>query len=395
MLYVGIDIAKNKHDFYIMGENKEKIVGPTTIKNNLEGFTFLLQSIHRITHNALDVHIGLESTGHYGYNLTHFLYNQGFIIYLMNPKRTSDMHKASTLRKTKTDKVDAQMLANIVYAERDILTPYTTKSYHIEQLKSLTRYRSDLVRDNAELKTSLKRLINILFPEYDGIFSSIHGECSYALLSEFPSKDSIAKANIVRLSNIISHATRGRYGRTIAEQIRNIAKNSIGTDSPVQSRELQDTIERIRHLTKKINQLDQEINQRMNGVNTSIITIPGIGSTLAAVIVSEIGDINKFSHPDKLVAFAGLSPSTYQSGQFLGTYAKMEKRGSRQLRYAIMMAAEYAARYNPYFAHQLHKKRCEGKAYRVAVSHVARNLLRLINRMEITGEPYHQPILPD
>lgn len=356
MLYVGIDIAKNKHDFYIMGENKEKLVGPVTINNNLEGFNSLLQSIRQIINDSTSVCIGLESTGHYGYNLTHFLYEQGFTIYLLNPKHVSDMHKASTLRKTKTDKVDAQMLTNIVYAERDTLTPYTAKSYHIEQLKSLTRYRSDLVRDNAKLKSSVKRLINILFPEYDGFFSNVHGACSYALLSEFPSKESIAKANIVRLTNIMSHTTRGRYGREAAKQIRELARNSIGTESPVQSMELRDTIERIHHLTKKVNQLNQEISCQLHEINTSITTIPGIGDVLAAIIVSEIGDINRFPHPDKLVAFAGLSPSTYQSGQFLGTHAKMEKRGSRHLRYAVMLSAEYAARCNPYFARQLHKK---------------------------------------
>lgn len=395
MLYVGIDIAKLKHDFYIMRENKTKLIGPVTIKNDIVGFTTLLQSIQGFMDSYSEcpahVYIGLESTGHYGYNLIHFLRGQDFTIYLLNPKRTSDMHKASTLRKTKTDKVDARMLANIVYAERDTLTPYTAKSYHMEQLKSLTRYRSRLVRDNAKLKTSLRRLVTILFPEYDGIFSRIHGECSYALLSEFPDKESMAKANIIRLTNIISHTTRGRHGRATALRIRELAKTSIGTISPVQSMELKDTIERIQCLTTKINELDKDISRRMTVLDSPIATIPGIGSILSAIIVAEIGDIGRFAHPDKLVAFAGLSPSIYQSGQFLGTHAKMEKRGSRQLRYAIMRAAESAARYNTYFAHQLHKKCCEGKAYRVAVSHVARNLLRLIYRMMLTGEAYHQP----
>lgn len=389
MLYVGIDIAKDKHDFFILGENKEKLIGPITIPNTLEGFNILVKAIYGITVCSKDVRIGLESTGHYGCNLIHFLLQQGFTLYLLNPKHTSDMHKASTLRKTKTDKVDAKMLASIVYAESDTLTPYTATSYHIEELKSLTRYRTRLVQDCTRLKISLKRLVNILFPEYDSVFSNLHSECSYTLLSEFPSKEFLTKANIVRLTNIISRTTRGRYKRATAEQIRNLAKGSIGMISEVRSMELQDTIERIRHLTAKIRQLDQIISERMQEVDTKITTIPGIGNTLAAIIVSEIGDIRRFSHPDKLVAFAGLSPSIYQSGHFLGTHAKMEKRGSRQLRCAIMLSAEHAARYNPYFASQLHKKRCEGKAYRVAVSHVARNLLRLIYRMEITKEAYH------
>ena len=131
----------------------------------------------------------------------------------------------------------------------------------------------------------------------------------------------------------------------------------------------------------------------MKEVDSPVSTIPGIGKVLAAIIISETGSMTRFKNPDKLVAYAGISPTTYQSGQYKASIARMEKRGSRQLRYAIMQAAEHAARYCDYFARQMQKKRAEGKSYRVAISHVARNLLRLIYRMEITGEIYHAPAL--
>ena len=116
MLYVGIDIARSKHDFFIMGESGEKIAGPITIKNSLNGFEKLIQTINDNNgdKNGINtgddemskVYIGMESTGHYGNNLLHYLYEKGFTIYLMNPKLTSDIRKSTSLRKTKTDRID-------------------------------------------------------------------------------------------------------------------------------------------------------------------------------------------------------------------------------------------------------------------------------------------------
>ncbi|MDO5475428.1 MAG: IS110 family transposase [Candidatus Saccharibacteria bacterium] len=397
MLYIGIDVARSKHDFFIMGENGKRVAGPITIRNNLDGFTRLIRVIQECK-NAQedilgDVFIGMESTGHYGDNILNYLYEKGFTIYVMNPKLTSDIRKSTSLRKTKTDKIDSRAIANIVRTHREEFEPFTIKSYHISELKSLTRYRQSLVSDRSRLKNSVKRLIIILFPEYDEIFSDIHGETSYAILTEFPGSIELAKANIIKLTNIISKASNNRYKREMAERIRNVARNSIGTTSKVKSEELRDTIERIRQLSAKISELDKRIDEMMKEVDSPISTIPGVGKVLAAIIISETGNIARFKNSDKLVAYAGISPTIYQSGQYIAPIAKMEKRGSRQLRYAIMLAAEQVARNCQYFAAQMQKKRAEGKSYRVAISHIARNLIRLIYRMELTGETYHAPSL--
>ena len=403
MLYIGIDIARSKHDFFIMGESGERIAGPITIKNSLNGFEKLIQTINDNNgdKNGIntgddgmgEVYIGMESTGHYGDNILHYLYEKGFTVYLMNPKLTSDIRKSTSLRKTKTDRIDCRSIAKIVRDHREELTPFTIKSYHISELKSLTRYRQNLVDDRSRLKNSIKRLINILFPEYDDLFADVHSNTSYAILSEFPGHNELATANIIRLTNIIVKVSNGYYGRDKAEKIREYARRSIGTTSAVKSEELKDTIERIRRLSNKITELDRRINDMMEEINSPITSIPGIGNVLAAAIISEVGDIGRFKNSDKLVAYAGISPSTYQSGQYKAPNVRMEKRGSRQLRYAIMLAAEHVARSCQYFSLQMQKKRIEGKTYRVAVSHIARNLIRLIYRMELTGETYHTPSL--
>ena len=106
------------------------------------------------------------------------------------------------------------------------------------------------------------------------------------------------------------------------------------------------------------------------------------------MIIAEIGDFNRFSSPDKILAYAGLSPSTYQSGQLDSSYSHMEKRGSRYLRYALFNATKFVCIWDNRFAVYLAKKRAEGKHYNVAISHAAKKLVRVIYRMEITGLSY-------
>ena len=119
-----------------------------------------------------------------------------------------------------------------------------------------------------------------------------------------------------------------------------------------------------------------------------MLDIPGMGPRMAAVIVAEIGDFRRFSSPDKLLAYAGLSPTTYQSGQLTSTYAKMEKRGSRYLRYALFNAAKYVCVWDPTFRAYLAKKRAEGKHYYVAVSHASRKLIRVMYALENKKESF-------
>src|SRR5699024_1968042 len=119
-----------------------------------------------------------------------------------------------------------------------------------------------------------------------------------------------------------------------------------------------------------------------------ISTIPGLGFRMAAMILAEVGDFTRFDSPDKLLAYAGMSPSTYQSGQLKNCYPHMEKRGSRYLRYALYNATKYVCHWDPTFAAYLAKKRAEGKHYNVALSHAAKKLVRLIFAMEKSRQPY-------
>ena len=269
------------------------------------------------------------------------------------------------------------------------LKPYTDTAYHNEELKSLTRYRFEKVTERAKLKTSVSRLVTILFPELEKLFPTLHIPSIYALLSEFPGAEQIANAHLTRLKSLLEEASKGRYKRDTAVAIRDAARESIGAVMPAKSLELKHTIRLIRELTEEINEIETAIKAIMDEIQSPITTIPGVGTQMAAVIIAEIGDFSRFDSPDKILAFSGMSPSTYQSGQLTNCYSHMEKRGSRYLRYALYQAAQHVCRWNPTFAGYLAKKRAEGKHYTVALSHAAKKLVRLMYAMEKSRQPYN------
>jgi transposase len=268
------------------------------------------------------------------------------------------------------------------------LKSYSDTSYHNEELKSLTRYRFDKVKNRAVLKQSVSRLVCILFPELENLVPTLHMASVYALLSEFPSANAIASAHLTRLTNLLSESSKGRYGKDTAVMFREAARTSIASHMPAKSLELKHTIKLIQELTSEIDEIENEIRSIMDEIHSPILTIPGISYRMGAMILAEIGDFSRFDSPDKILAYAGMSPSTYQSGQLDNCYSHMEKRGSRYLRYALYNATKYVCHWDESFGTYLAKKRAEGKHYNVALSHAAKKLVRTIYAMEKSRQPY-------
>ena len=387
MIYVGIDVAKDKHDCFITNFDGEVLFKAFTIANNLDGFNDLYQKIVSVTEDITKVKVGLEATGHYSYNLLGYLIDKSLPTYVINPLHTNLYRKSLSLRQTKTDKVDARTIASILMSDVN-LKSYSDISYHNEELKSLTRYRFDKVQERAKLKTSVSRLVCILFPELEKLVPSLHMASVYALLSEFPSAHSVASAHLTRLTNLLSESSRGRYGKDTAITFRESARNSIGSNMPAKSLELKHTIKLIQELTSEIDEIETKIKSIMDEINSPILTIPGISYSMGAMILAEIGDFSRFDSADKILAYAGMSPSTYQSGQLDNCYSHMEKRGSRYLRYALYNATKYVCHWDESFGAYLAKKRSEGKHYNVALSHATKKLVRTIYAMEKSRQTY-------
>ena len=358
VISVGIDVSKDKHDCFIVSSEGEVLVDVFTIPNTMDGFQYLLQRIRDCTAPQDKIKVGLEATGHYSYNLLGFLLDNGLATYVLNPLRTNLYRKSLSLRKTKTDRVDARTIASMLLSDAG-LKPYTNTAYHNEELKSLTRYRFDKVKERSKLKSSVSRLVCILFPELEKLVSSLHIASVYALLEEFPGAKQISAAHLTRLKTLLETASKGRCKRDMALEIRDAARNSIGSRMPAKSLELQHTIRLIRELDIEIAEIEEQIQSIMDELDSPITTIPGLGFRMAAMILAEVGDFSRFDSP------------------------------SRYLRYALYNAAKYVCHWDLTFADYLAKKRAEGKHYNVAISHAAKKLIRLIFAMEKSGAPYY------
>jgi|SRR5699024_4675076 len=383
MLLIGIDVAKDKHDCFICDSEGNVIKDVFTFSNDREGFNLLLSFMPTSSEN---VKVGLEATGHYSLNLINFLIDNGYSPVVFNPLQINLFRKAHTLRKTKTDKIDAKLIA-LMLSSSDA-KPHLDLSYHVTELKSLTRYRSRLKDQLARLKISLARIIEIVFPELEDCVYSINQKSTMALLYEFPSKELIANAHLTRLTNLLKDNSKGRYSKDKALEIRNVASNSIGTSSDASSFELVQTIDMINFYSSKIDELDAKIKDIMIELNSPILSIPGISYNLGSIILAEIVDINRFDTPAQLQAFAGLDPATHQSGKFIATGVSMVKRGSPYLRWAILNASRLIAMRDPYFKDYYQRKRKEGKHHFVALTHVAKKLIRVIFKLLKTNTQF-------
>jgi len=381
MIYVGIDVAKEKHDCCILGPDGEVFKNSFTFTNDRKGFNELLAAILNALQDDLPdkVCAGLESTGHYCTNLVAFLRANGFEPVVLNPLSVNLFRKSQTLRKTKTDKADARFIAAMLLTSDSI--PRTSVSYHIEELKVLTRSRSRLVGYRSRLKISLTRLLDVVFPELSDLVWSTNQKSVYCLLLELPNTQAIAHCRIDRLTNILSSGSHGKYDREKAFEIRQAATDSIGSNSPALAFELQQTIRLVQNVQIELDLLDKRIKEVVKSTKTPLLTIPGIGHTLAGIILAEIGTIERFRTPAQLLAFAGMEPSTFQSGKFNANQTPMVKRGSTYLRWAVLQAARLVAMRDQTFRDYLLKKRCEGKHFNVALSHVGKKLIRVIFHM--------------
>jgi len=378
MLYIGIDVASRKHDCCIIAGDGAVLRENIIIKNNLEGFESLLSQIRSCPHknNFSDVKIGLEATGHYNKNITEFLRKHNLNVTVLNPLQVNLLQKADSLRKTRTDKSAAIFIAQMMFSRQQPLK--LPVSNEIDELRELVRHRSRLVEMSAKLKVSVCRLISIVFPELPETVWSIHQKSAYAMLLEYPTAQAVAQSHMTKLCNLLHDNSKGRYGKQQAENIRDLARSSIGSSNPSYAFELQQTIRLIQTLQSESDLLDLRIKVIMDTLNSPIMTIPGISYRLGSVILAEIGNIHNFSNPNKLLKFAGLEPSVHESGTYKSTNEKMVKRGSKYLRWALLTASRLVAMRDPTFKAYSAKKKAEGKSFWVSYSHIARKLVRVI-----------------
>lgn len=389
MHFVGIDIAKHRHEATIIDAAGKALLDSISFPNTQEGCEKLLELFQRHGITKEDVIIGMEATGHYWLSVHSFFLGLEYEVKVINPIQ-SDAFRRMYIRQTKNDSKDSFIIAQIMRFGQFSATSLSEES--IVALRQLTRYRLALVENCGDCKRRVIALLDQVFPEYAKLFSDTFGTTSKELLLKYPMPEDLLAVPTRKLATLMTNSSRGRLGRDKAEQLKTAASGTFGVAfaKDAFAFQIRQLMEQLIFLESQINELDQQISRLLHQTNQVITTIPGIGNTLGAVILSEIGDIHRFDSPSKLVAFAGLDVTVNQSGEFKGTKNKISKRGSPYLRRAIWLAASTAAFSDPILSDYYQSLKARGKHHLTAVGAVARKLCNILFVILKENRPYQQ-----
>lgn len=374
MIIIGIDIGKNKHEATLIDE-KGNIIGKSIkFENSTAGFNKLISSINNYNISNDKFVFSMEATGHYWLALFSKLVESDYNVQVINPIQT-DACRKFFIRETKNDSKDSFLIAQVTRFNGYSKT--TLPDEVMISLKELTRFRTFLVDDISDYKRKATVVIDKIFPEYTQIFSDTFGKTSKEILTKYPLPKDILDEDLESLAKVLSTSSKGRLGYSKAEQLQNLAKESFGIKFATEAlvMEIKSILSTIEHLQNQVSKLDEKIAVLLRSLGTTIETIPGIGPILGAIIVSEIGDINRFSHASKLVAYAGIDPTVKQSGEFNATKNRMSKRGTPYLRRALWTASIVAAFNDPNLHEYYLKKKNEGKHHGTIIGAIARKLI--------------------
>jgi transposase len=377
MFYAGIDIAKNKHEASVVGADGKALLDSISFSNTKEGCEKLLALFERIGIAKDDVLIGMEATGHYWLSVHAFFFDLGYDVKVINPIQ-SEAFRKMYIRQTKNDSKDSFIIAQIMRFGQFSATNLSEEG--IVALRQLSRYRLALVDSCGDCKRRVIALLDQVFPEYDSLFSDTFGVTSKEVLLKYPTPEDMLTVSTRKLATLLNKSSRGHFGEEKANQLKSVAEGSFGISfaKDAFAFQIRQLMEQILFLEKQIGELEQEISVLLGQTGSFITTIPGIGDTLGAIILSEIGDIHRFDAPGKLVAFAGLDVKVNQSGEFTGTKNKISKRGSPYLRRAIWLAAGRAAFCDPILSEYYQSLRARGKHHLTAVGAVSRKLCNIL-----------------
>lgn len=384
MYYCGIDVAKRKHAVALLDEKGHLVQPAFTIENTRAGFDQLLQAL-----TALDgpVLIGLEATGHYWWALYDELTRHDYSVVVLNALQVHAFRK-SGVRKVKSDRTDAVWIAEFLRFSQPEPAKPTTAVFL--QLKDLSRFRYHLSDQMGDAKRKLLSVLDRIFPEYETLFSSVFLTTSRQLLAQAASAQELADFDLHELTELLHTASRGRFDHAKAEALQTVAKQSVGVRFLADAAQLQVRclLAQMDLLEEQRQRVDDALAQLMEQVPQHLTSLPGVGPTTGAALLAEIGDIHRFDAPEKLVAYAGIDATVYQTGQFEARQMHMSKRGSPYLRHALWQAASMAIMHDDELRAYYDRKRKEGKAHGTALGAVCRKLITRVYIVLKENRPY-------
>jgi len=384
MFSVGIDVAKRSHQACVLNDSGQMVGQSFKFPNSRSGVDTLVATLQELGSPAT---IALEASAHYWQGLYHYLVSQGFPVVVVNPLQT-EAYRSTGVRKVKNDRGDAFVIADFLRIGR--AQPNYVPGELTVQLRELTRYRMDLEDQIGDAKRRILTMLDRVFPEYPGLFTDAFMNSSRALLKEAVSAGDFANFDLAELTSILRHASRGKLGEGKAQEIQEKAKQSLGMAflGPVARVKVGTILEQIDLLNRQVREVETAITELMERQPQYLTTIKGIGPVLAATLLAEIGDIRRFPSLESLVAYAGIDPSVFESGEFTGRRQRMSKRGSPYLRRALWLAAHSTRQWNTDLNDYFQKKLTEGKPYKVALGALCRKILARVYIVLKENRPY-------
>ena len=382
MNYMGIDVSKYKHDCFIMSEFGEILKEDFSFDNDAEGFKKLEQELKLCGKG--NVRIGMESTGNYAINLKLFLEKIGFEFMEINPLLVKEHIRGKSLRRTTTDKLSAKAIAEYMLSKK--FCPHQTDFYSNFAIKQLTRFRSRLVSIRSSYLVQITNVLDCIFPEFKPLFDGKFTVTALYILANYPTPEAIANMNS-RSYDGLRRRSRGQFSMDKFVALKQFAKNTVGVYEKCYGLELEYLLDLHSQIDCKIDEIEVEFTRFISALNPPIFSVKGIGAVSCANILSEFGDISRFANPNKMLSFAGLEPGYFQSGTSEHN-GHMVKHGSPHLRNALLTCCRSLRLHNEVFATYYRKKISEGKSESVALTHMAKKLIRLIFALQTKGEPY-------
>ncbi|MDO8725824.1 MAG: IS110 family transposase [Candidatus Methanoperedens sp.] len=381
ILYVGIDVSKDKSDICIKDKLGNDLIHRLIIANKKADLGHLYETIERIrskTPGNSDIIFGMEATGIYSLPLYSALTRDGHKVKLYNPIQTNGFRKMN-IRKTKTDPIDAAIIADMLrFSEPPQVNPI--KDLNLYQLRELVRIRDRLIDKQTVCKVQLVRNIDTIWPDYSSVMKSATGATSIAILKKYSVPSKVRAESFEKFYELVKMKSRSKISRTMAEEIYTHAGNilTIPELDSIISVEIKTLITELELYDEQIRSIEKRIDQMMNLIDSKIMSIPGIGDTLGPMILGEIGDAQRFPTAKKLIAFAGLDPIVSQSGRFENKSGRISKRGSPLLRKGLFLAANVARQNDENLKRFYDKKISEGKHHYSALNAVAAKVLRIV-----------------
>lgn len=389
IFYVGIDVGKFNHCAAVISNLGEVKINPFYFSNDLKGFKLLIETTK--PYLSQDTLFGMEDTAHYAENLRMYLLNQNRLVAMINPLTTDAMRKAQLIT-TKNDKLDAKSICMILMNPA-LYRKILKEDFEMHNIRELTRYHHRMQEQCSQYKAQLQKALDIVFPEFNSLFSANYGPTYMRILDKLQSASTIANTDIRTLRNVLKHEGRGRAISFTAEQLKSLAKSSVGQSDMILEMEIKHLVGLIHFVNENIAEVDKKIEEFSKQLNSPILTISGISHFSGTSIIAELNNLKKFSNASQVIRYAGVNPIVYQSGNFVAPMTRLSKKGSKYLRKTLFQIITPVIENNPVFKNYYNKKIAEGKSHRCAQGHCIRKLLRVIFHLIKTGESFDPDLI--